>query len=160
MPDANDGLTLEGLARILREHMDGTAARFAEVGARIDDLRREVAGVAGMVSDLSQVVLRQVDEVTEHRRELEEQRRLNDEHRQHIRQIFARMEQRDARFEEMNREFRARMAEHDARLEEMNREFRARMAEHDARFEAMSRDIRRILDALERRGGDGGGQRP
>ncbi len=138
MPDANDGLTLEGLARILRDHMDGTAARFAEVGARIDDLRREVVGVAGMVRDLSQVVLRQVDEVAEHRRELEEHRRLHEEHRQDVRQIFSRMEQRDAR------------------LEETNREFRARMAEHDARFEAMSRDIRQILDALERRGGDGG----
>jgi hypothetical protein len=34
----------------------------------------------------------------------------------------------------------------------------ARMAEHDVRFEAMSRDIRRILDAMERRGGDGGGR--
>lgn len=106
MADSNDGLTLEGLAQILRDHMDGTAARFAEVGARIDDLRREVAGVAGMVRDLSQIVLRQVDEMAEHR--------------QQIQQIYARMEQ------------------------------------HDARFEAMSRDIRRILDGLERRGGDGG----
>jgi hypothetical protein len=36
----------------------------------------------------------------------------------------------------------------------------ARMAEHDVRFEAMSRDIRRILDAMERRGGTGGGREP
>ncbi len=128
MPDANDGLTLEGLAGILREHMDGTAARFAEVGGRIDDLRREVANVAGMVQDLSQVGLRQVDEIAEHR--------------QNLRQSFSRMEQNDAR------------------IEEVNREFRARMAEHDARFEAMSREIRQILDALERRGGDGGGGQP
>lgn len=28
------------------------------------------------------------------------------------------------------------------------------MEQHDVRFEAISRDIRRILDALERRGGD------
>ncbi len=135
MPEGNDRLTLDGLARILRDHMDGAAARFTEVGARIDELRREVAGVAGMVRDLSQVVLRQVEEIAEHRH-------LHEEHRQNVRQIFSRMEQNDAR------------------LEEMNRDFRARMAEHDARFEAMSRDIRQILDALERRGGDGGGRRP
>ena len=139
MPDSHHELTLPGLARILRDHMDGTALQFSEVrrqfsdvGVRIDDLRRENAEVAGMVRGLSQIVLRQVDEVAEHRRELEE-------HRQHIRQVFARMERGDARFEEMNREFRARMAE------------------HDARFEAMSREIRQILDALQRRGGDGGG---
>ena len=132
MPNPKDGLTLGGLARILRDHMNGTAARFAEVGARIDDLRRENAEVAGMVRALSQVMLRQMDDIAEHRR-------LHEEHRQHIRQVFARMERGDARFEEMNREFRARMAE------------------HDARFEAMSREIRQILDALQRRGGDGGG---
>jgi len=108
MPDSTNGLTLQGLAQILRDHMDGTAARFAEVGARMDELRREVAGVAGMVRDLSQIVLRQVDEFAEHRRQ--------------IQQIYSRMEQ------------------------------------HDARFEAMSREIRRILDALEGRGGDGGGR--
>ncbi len=51
MPDSTNGLTLQGLAQILRDHMDGTAARFAEVGARMDELRREVAGVAGMVRD-------------------------------------------------------------------------------------------------------------
>ena len=101
MADTDGPLTLEGLAQILRNHMDETAARFAE---------------------LAQIVLRQVDQVEDHRRELEE-------HRQYIRQVFARMEKHDAR-----------------------------MAEHDARFEAMTRDIRRILDAMERRGGDGGGR--
>ena len=120
MAEASDGLTLEGLAQILRDHMYGTATKFAEVqaqfvdvGRRIDDLRGEIGTVATLVRDLSQIVLRQVDEVAEHRREL-------DEHRQQIRQIFSRMEQ------------------------------------HDARFEAVTRDIRRILDAMERRGGDGG----
>jgi len=108
MPNPKDGLTLAGLARILRDHMNGTAARFAEVGARIDDLRRENAEVAGMVRALSQIVLGQVDEVAEHR--------------QYIRQVFARMEQSDARIEEITRE------------------------------------IRQILDALRRRGGDGGGR--
>jgi methyl-accepting chemotaxis protein len=127
MADSNGGFTLEGLAQVLRDQMEGTALQFAEVrrqfaevGERIDDLRRENAEVAGMVRELSQVTLRQVDEIAEHRRGLEEQRRLQEEHRQEIRQIFARMEQ------------------------------------HDARFEAMSRDIRQILDAIQRRGGDGG----
>ncbi|HSB73666.1 MAG TPA: hypothetical protein VLT62_30435 [Candidatus Methylomirabilis sp.] len=113
MTDTAGPLTLEGLAQILRNHMDETAARFAE---------------------LAQIVLRQMEQLEEHRRELAEHRRevadqgrQIEEHRQYIRQVFARMEQHDAR-----------------------------MAEHDARFEAMTRDIRRILDAMERRGGDGG----
>ncbi len=114
MPNPKNGLTLGGLARILRDHMNGTAARFAEVGSRIDDLRRENADVAGIVRDLSQIVLRQVDEVAEHRR-------FHEEHRQHIRQVFARIERGDARFEDMNREFRTRMAEHDARFEAFRR---------------------------------------
>jgi len=35
-------------------------------------------------------------------------------------------------------------------------------SKHDARFEELTREIRRILDAIERRGGDGGraGNRP
>lgn len=113
MADSESSLTLEGLAQILRDHMDGTAARFAEVGRRIDDLRGEIGTVATVVRDLAQIVARQDDEIRDHRHQ--------------IRQIYARMEQHDAR-----------------------------MAEHDARFEAISRDIRRILDAMERRGGDGG----
>ena len=120
MAESSNGLTLEGLAQILRDHMDGTAARFAEVRVSIQDLRGEVGLVATLVRDLSQIVLRQVDEVAEHRRELQE-------HRQHIRQIFSRMEQQDAHFEAVNLEIRE-----------------------------MRRDIRRILDAMERRGGDGG----
>jgi chromosome segregation ATPase len=103
--------------------MDGTAARFAEVGRRIDDLRGEIGTVATVVRDLAQIVARHDGEITEHQRRLEEDR-------EYIRQIFARMEQHDAR-----------------------------MAEHDARFEAMTRDIRRMLDAIERRGGNGGRRR-
>jgi methyl-accepting chemotaxis protein len=93
--------------------MDGTARQFSEVqrqfsdvGTRIDDLRRENAEVAGMVRDLGQIVLRQVDETTEHRR-------LHEQHRQEIRQIIARMEQSDARIEQQN-----------TRIEEITREIR------------------------------------
>jgi methyl-accepting chemotaxis protein len=113
MPDADESLTLGGLARILRDQMDGTTARFAEVGARfaevhasIQDLRGEIGTVATLVRDLSQIVLRQVDEVAEHR--------------QQLRQIFSRMEQ------------------------------------HDAMMAQTTHEIRRILDAIERRGGNGG----
>lgn len=120
--------------------MDGTAVRFAEVGARIDDLRREIGIVATLIRDLGQVLARQADENGEHRRGIEELR-------QYIRQVFSRMEQHDARMEQ-----------HELRFEAISREFRTRMAEHDARFEALSLDIRRILDALERRGGNGGGR--
>ena len=131
MAESSDGLTLEGLAQILRDHMDGSAARFAEERAErkaqdarwrasIQDLRGEIGTVASLVRDVSQIVLRQVDQLAEYRRESEEQR-------QQVRQIFSRMEQHDARFEAGNLEIRE-----------------------------MRRDIRRILDAMERRGGDGG----
>ena len=123
MAQSDNGLTLEGLAKILRDHMQVTAAQFAEVRASIQDLRGEIGTVATMVRDLGQIVLRQMDEVAEHRREL-------DEHRQQIRQILSRMEQHDARFESVNLEIRE-----------------------------MRHDIRRILDAMERRGGNGGRRR-
>ncbi len=108
MADANGSLTPEGLAQILRDHMNGTAAGFAEAGVSIADLRGEIGTVASVVRNLAQILARPHDDLEEHRR--------------YIAQIFSRMEQ------------------------------------HDARFEEISRDIRRILDALERGGGDGGGR--
>ena len=124
MAESSDGLTLEGLAQILRDHMDGSAARFAEERAErkaqdarwragLDDLRGQVVTVVGLVRDMSQNAARQAEELVEHR--------------QHIQQIFSRMEQHDARFEAVNLEIRE-----------------------------MRHDIQRILDAMERRGGDGG----
>lgn len=127
MPGSDDSLTLEGLARILRDHMQESRARYGDVQAefaeararddrlreRIEELHREVGAVAVMVRDLAQIVARQIND--------------RDEDRRYIREIFARMEQHDAR-----------------------------IAEHDARFEEISRDIRRMLDAIERRGGNGG----
>ena len=127
MAESSNGLTLEGLAQILRDHMDGTAARFAEVRVSIQDLRGEIGLVATLVRDLNQIVLRQADEIAENRREIAE-------HRQQIRQIFSRMEQQDGKIAEQN-----------ARIEVMTLEIRE-----------MRHDIRRILDAMERRGGDGG----
>jgi hypothetical protein len=142
MPDTDEALTLQGLARILRDHAGDAASQFAQLReqdarlqthlraqderyhaeqreqdaryqARMDELHREIGAVAGMVRDLSQISIRHMDEAAEHRRQLEE-------HRQYIRQIFARMEQ------------------------------------HDAVIAQTTLDIRRILDAIERRGGNGG----
>jgi len=124
MAQSNSGLTLEGLARILRDHVEATAAQFAEERAErkaqdawwrasIQDLRGEIGTVATIVRDLGQIVLRQVDQL--------------EEHRQQIRQIFSRMEQQDGK-----------------------------MAEQNTRIEEIARDIRRILETIERRGGDGG----
>jgi methyl-accepting chemotaxis protein len=124
MAQSNSGLTLEGLARILRDHVEATAAQFAEERAErkaqdarwrasIQDLRGEIGTVATIVRDLGQIVLRQVDQL--------------EEHRQQIRQIFSRMEQQDGK-----------------------------MAEQNTRIEEITRDIRRILETIERRGGDGG----
>ena len=148
MSGANDGLTLEGLAQILRKHMDGTAAQFAEERAErqaqdaqwqagLTAPRGEIGLVAALVRDLGQIVARHVDELDEHRRQ--------------IRQFYARMEQHDARMEQLT----GRIEQLTARIEQHS----ARMVEHDARFEEMTREIRRILDALERRGGNGGGAR-
>ncbi len=135
MPDANESLTLEGLARILRDHVVDAASQFTQLReqdarfqvhlreqdaqyqvqlreqdaryqVRLDELHREIGAVAVMVRDLAQVVARQVD--------------AREEDRQHIRQIFARMEQ------------------------------------HDAEIAQTTQEIRRILDAIERRGGNGG----
>lgn len=97
MADANGRLTLEGLGRILRDHMDGTAAQFAAVGARIDDLRGEIAGVAALVRELARIVVRHGDQIEEQGRQLEE-------HRREIRQTFARMEHHDAQFQQQNAE--------------------------------------------------------
>jgi hypothetical protein len=84
MPDSNGSLTLEGLAQILGGHMDGTAARFAEVGASLNDLRGEIGRVAGLVVQLTQVVAGQVDELAEYRRQ-------TDEFRQEILRIYSRL---------------------------------------------------------------------
>ncbi len=134
MPNEDNDLTLKGLARTLREQAQASAAefekvrlQFVQIGVRIDELRGEVGTVAAVVRDLTQVVARHHDELALHQNQLDEQRLQAEDLRRYVRQIFSRMEQHDVR-----------------------------LAEHDARFEAMIRDIRRILDAIERRGGDGG----
>jgi chromosome segregation ATPase len=110
MANRDGELTLDGLARVLRAHMDASAAEFAEmraqfaqVGTRIDDLRGEIGIVAGLVRDLAQIVARHDDEIGEHRRQIRES---------------------------------------------------------NARIEEMTRDNRRILEAIERRGGNGGSRAP
>lgn len=143
MAGSNGSLTLKGLAQILRDHMDGTAARFTDVGVQIDALRGEIGAVTGLVRDLGQIVLRNTEQIgivgglVQHLSEfaLRQVEQL-EEHRREIRQVFSRMEQQDAKIGEQN-----------ARIEAMNQEIR------DLRV-----DIRRILDTMERRDGDGGGR--
>jgi chromosome segregation ATPase len=122
MAEPSGSLTLEGLAQILRQHMDWTAARFAEVGAHIGDLRAEIGRLAVLFVELAQVQLRQTEALEEHRGE--------------IRQILSRMERQDARIEQQN-----------TRIEQQN-----------TRIEELHRDIQRILDTMQRPGGDGGGR--
>ena len=55
MVDPDAGLTLEGLARILRDHMDGTATQFADVGVRLDAVGERIDRVARIVGDLTQL---------------------------------------------------------------------------------------------------------
>ena len=113
MADVGESVTLEGLARILRDHVVDASSQFAQLReqdarlqVRLGELHKEVGAVAVMVRDLAQVVASQVD--------------AREEDRQHMRQIFARMEQ------------------------------------HDAVIAQTTQEIRRILDTIERRGGNGG----
>jgi glutathione S-transferase len=110
MPESDGPLTLEGLAQILRQHMDASAAQFAEeraerqaqdvqLRARMDELRGQVVIVADLAHAMSQNALRQAEELAEHRQE--------------IRKIYARMEQQDARIEQQN-----------IRIEQLHRDIR------------------------------------
>ncbi len=59
MAEVNGSVVLEGLAQILRDHTNGTAAGFA-------DLRGEIGVVATLVRDLVQIVARQGDDFARH----------------------------------------------------------------------------------------------
>jgi len=59
MAKANGSVMLEGLAQVLRDHMNGTAAGFA-------DLRGEIGVVAPLVRDLAQIVALQGENLARH----------------------------------------------------------------------------------------------
>lgn len=134
-------LSLEGLAAILERHIEHTGRAFDRVDGQISALTDRVDGLTSQVGNL---VLR-VDDLTGQVEGLvglmrEQGLRLTalaeqqaDQQLQ-IRQILHRLEQQDARFEEHSR----------------------RLDEHSRRLDEHGVYIRRMLDLLERRGGDGG----
>ena len=120
-------LTLEGLAEVLRRHIEETAARSRDVDRQIQSLAGQVDALIGIMRDqglrLTALAEQQAEQQTQ------------------IRQILHRLEQHDGRLEQ-----------HDGRLEQHEREFQEvlrRLDQHDVY-------IRRMLDLLERRGRDGG----
>ena len=120
-------LTLEGLAEVLRRHIEETAARSRDVDRQIQSVDGQVDALIGIMRDqglrLTALAEQQAEQQTQ------------------IRQILHRLEQHDGRLEQ-----------HDGRLEQHEREFQEvlrRLDQHDVY-------IRRMLDLLERRGRDGG----
>jgi chromosome segregation ATPase len=146
MPDANESLTLDGLARILRDHAGDAASQFAQ-------LREQDARL--------QIHLREQDaQFQAHLREQDAQ-------------FQAQQREQDARFQarldELHREIgdvagmvrdlsQVVARQMDAREEDRQhiRQIFARMEQHDAMIAQTTQEIRRILDAIERRGGNGG----
>lgn len=134
----NSPLTLEGLAEVLRTHAETTDRRFQAVELqierltrRVDDLAGQIEGVVGILRDVGRLATTLADQHVEHRDQ--------------VRQILHRLERHDAQFEQIYR----RLEAHDDQFDQVYR-----------RLEANDTHIRRILDILERRGGDGGPPRP
>jgi DNA repair exonuclease SbcCD ATPase subunit len=193
MTDADGSLTLEGLARILRDHAGDAASQFAQLreqDARLQTHLREQ-------DERFRAELRAQDE-RYHAEQREQDARYQAEQREQDARFQAEQQERDARYQAeqqaQDARFQARMdelhreigavagmvrdlsqisirhmdeaAEHRRQLEEHRQYIRqifARMEQSDARFEAvnleirdMRKDIQRILDAIERRGGNGG----
>ncbi len=134
-------LSLEGLAAVLERHIEHTGRTFDRVDGQIraltdrmdglttqvDNLGARVDGLTGQVEGLVGLMREQGIRLTV----LAEQQA---EQQVQIRQILHRLEQHDARFEEHSR----------------------RLDEHSRRLDEHGVYIRRMLDLLERRGGDGG----
>ncbi len=127
-------LSLEGLAAILERHIEYTGRGFDRVGSQIGALTDRLEGLTLRVDGLTGQVEGLVGLVREQGLRLTALAEQQAEQQVQVRQILHRLEQHDARFEE-----------HTRRLEEHSR----RLDEHGVY-------IRRMLDLLERRGGDGG----
>ena len=127
-------LSLEGLAAVLERHIEQTGGGFDRVNGQIGALTNRLERLAVRVEDLTGQVEGLVGLMREHGLRLTALAEQQAEQQVQIRQILHRLEQHDARFEE-----------HSQRLEEHSR----RLDEHGVY-------IRRMLDLLERRGGDGG----
>ena len=138
-------LSLEGLAAILERHIEHTGRTFDRVDGQIGALTDRLAGLTLRVDGLTGQVEGLAGLVREQGLRLTALAEQQAEQQVQIRQILHRLEQHDARFEEHNR----RLEEHSRRLDEYSR----RLDEHGVY-------IRRMLDLLERRGGDGGPASP
>jgi chromosome segregation ATPase len=137
-------ITLEGLAGVLEHHIEATAARFEDVERQIQSLAREVHTLVGqgearfaLVPDHGLQMMALAQQVAEQQAQ--------------IRQTLHRFEQNDPRWERND----ARWEQRDREIQEMLR----RLDEHAARLGQHDDYIRRMLDLLERRGGDGGPER-
>ena len=120
-------LTVEGLAEVLQRHIEATAARFRDVEDQIQSLVGRFEDVDRHIQTLVGQVEALFGLVRDQGLRMTALAEQVAEQQTQSRQILHRLEQHDARFEQ-----------HSARLEQ-----------HDLY-------IRRMLDLLERRGGDGG----
>jgi chaperonin cofactor prefoldin len=125
--DSPSPLTLEGLGDALQRHSEGTATRF-------QDVDRQIQSFIGQVEPLICLMREQGFRLAQSAERQQEQQRQ-------IWQVPHHLEQHDARFQQ-----------YDQRFQEMLRQLQL----HDQRLEEHSVYIRRMLDNLERRGGDGG----
>lgn len=123
----NSPLTLEGLAEALRTQGATTDRRIEALTRKIDDLAGQAEGVLRLFRDVGRLTTTLAEQHTEHREQ--------------ILQILHRLERHDSLFEQILH----RLERHDAQFEQTYH-----------RLEAHDSHIRRILDLLERRGGDGG----
>ncbi|HSB68621.1 MAG TPA: hypothetical protein VLT62_04755 [Candidatus Methylomirabilis sp.] len=120
-------LSLEGLAAILERHIEHTGRGFDRVDSQIGALTDRLEGLTLRIDGLTGQVEGLVGLVREQGLRFTALAEQQAEQQVQIRQILHRLEQHDARFEE-----------------------------HSRRLDEHGLYIRRMLDLLERRGGDGG----
>jgi chromosome segregation ATPase len=137
-------LSLEGLADLQRRHVEATAARFADVERQMRETDRKMQETDRKIHSLTGQVEALVGLMREQGLRLTALAEQQTEDRREIRQILHRLEQQDAHLERHDRELQ---------------EFRLRAEEYDRRLDEHGAYIRRMLDLLERRGGDGGPER-
>jgi chromosome segregation ATPase len=146
--DSPSPLSLDGLADLQRRHVESTAARFADVERQMQETDRKMQETDRKIHSLTGQVEALVGLMREQGLRLTALAEQQTEDRGEIRQILHRLEQHDGRLEQHE----AHLKQHDRDLEE----FRRRGEENDRRYQEILLEIRRILNAIEGRGGDGG----
>jgi chromosome segregation ATPase len=144
-------LSLEGLADLQRRHVEATAARFADVERQMQETDRKMQETDRKIHSLTGQVEALLGLHREQGLRLTQLAEQQAEQRTEILRTLHRFEQFEARFEQHE----AHLQRHDRELEE----FRLRAEEYDRRLDEHGTYIRRMLDLLERRGGDGGPER-